>query len=118
MPKRESDEGFTKDFSHSALHRFKNPQSKNFRNIFPPGNVLHLSNIPDTFPEQDVTNLFTELGFIVENLRFLSKDNDKRKMALVTMKSSEEAIEALIELHDKELSPNAHLRVTFSKKTR
>ncbi len=38
--------GLTKDFTNSPLHRFKKPGSKNYNNIFPPGTVLHLSNIP------------------------------------------------------------------------
>jgi hypothetical protein len=41
--------GLTKDFTNSPLHRFKKPGSKNYNNIFPPGNVLHLSNIPYEF---------------------------------------------------------------------
>lgn len=40
------DQGLTKDFSSSALHRFKKPGSKNYANIFPPSATLHLSNIP------------------------------------------------------------------------
>jgi polypyrimidine tract-binding protein 1 len=47
MPKDgTSDMGLTKDFTNSPLHRFKKPGSKNYNNIFPPGTVLHLSNIP------------------------------------------------------------------------
>ncbi len=40
------DQGLTKDFTSSPLHRFKKPGSKNFQNIFPPSATLHLSNIP------------------------------------------------------------------------
>lgn len=40
------DQGLTKDFGNSPLHRFKKPGSKNFQNIFPPSATLHLSNIP------------------------------------------------------------------------
>lgn len=40
------DQGLTKDFTNSPLHRFKKPGSKNFQNIFPPSATLHLSNIP------------------------------------------------------------------------
>lgn len=40
------DQGLTKDFSNSPLHRFKKPGSKNYSNIFPPSATLHLSNIP------------------------------------------------------------------------
>ncbi|XP_041912397.1 polypyrimidine tract-binding protein 1b isoform X1 [Alosa sapidissima] len=40
------DQGLTKDYSSSPLHRFKKPGSKNYSNIFPPSSTLHLSNIP------------------------------------------------------------------------
>lgn len=42
----QEDQGLTKDFSNSPLHRFKKPGSKNYSNIFPPSATLHLSNIP------------------------------------------------------------------------
>ncbi|MEE6487558.1 hypothetical protein FKM82_014936 [Ascaphus truei] len=42
----QEDQGLTKDYSNSPLHRFKKPGSKNFQNIFPPSATLHLSNIP------------------------------------------------------------------------
>ncbi|KAE8277675.1 Polypyrimidine tract-binding protein 1 [Larimichthys crocea] len=79
------DQGLTKDYSNSPLHRFKKPGSKNYSNIFPPA-TLHLSNIP--------------------------KDH---KMALIQMGSVEEAIESLIEFHNHDLGENHHLRVSFSK---
>lgn len=40
-----------------------------------------------------------------------------RKMALMQLASVEEAIEALITLHDHQLDHNQHLRVSFSKST-
>lgn len=42
----QEDQGLTKDYGSSPLHRFKKPGSKNFQNIFPPSATLHLSNIP------------------------------------------------------------------------
>ncbi|XP_031698583.1 polypyrimidine tract-binding protein 1-like, partial [Anarrhichthys ocellatus] len=42
----QEEQTLTRDFSGSALHRFKKPGSKNFNNIFPPSATLHLSNIP------------------------------------------------------------------------
>lgn len=42
----QEEQALTRDFSGSALHRFKKPGSKNFNNIFPPSATLHLSNIP------------------------------------------------------------------------
>ncbi|POI28038.1 hypothetical protein CIB84_008212, partial [Bambusicola thoracicus] len=41
----QEDQGLTKDYGNSPLHRFKKPGSKNFQNIFPPSATLHLSNI-------------------------------------------------------------------------
>jgi polypyrimidine tract-binding protein 2 len=47
LPKEgQPDAGLTKDYSNSALHRFKKPGSKNYQNIYPPSATLHLSNIP------------------------------------------------------------------------
>uniref|UniRef100_A0A8C0YRM1 Polypyrimidine tract binding protein 2b n=1 Tax=Cyprinus carpio carpio TaxID=630221 RepID=A0A8C0YRM1_CYPCA len=81
------DQGLTKDFTSSPLHRFKKPGSKNFQNIFPPSATLHLSNIPD------------------------------RKMALLQTSTVEEAIQALIDLHNYDMGRGHRLRVSFSKST-
>lgn len=40
-----------------------------------------------------------------------------RKMALIQLGSVEEAIQALIDLHNHDLGENHHLRVSFSKST-
>ncbi|XP_011603299.2 polypyrimidine tract-binding protein 3 isoform X1 [Takifugu rubripes] len=104
----------TRDFSGSALHRFKKPGSKNFNNIFPPSATLHLSNIPSSVSEEDLKDLFSSRGFTVKAFKFFQKD---RKMALMQLASVEEAIEALIVLHDHLLDHNQHLRVSFSKST-
>uniref|UniRef100_A0A3B5KJM5 Polypyrimidine tract binding protein 3 n=1 Tax=Xiphophorus couchianus TaxID=32473 RepID=A0A3B5KJM5_9TELE len=104
----------TQDFSGSALHRFKKPGSKNFNNIFPPSATLHLSNIPSSVGEDSLKDLFSSRGFAVKAFKFFQKD---RKMALLQLASVEEAVEALITLHDQELDHNQHLRVSFSKST-
>uniref|UniRef100_A0A3Q3MWE9 Polypyrimidine tract binding protein 3 n=1 Tax=Labrus bergylta TaxID=56723 RepID=A0A3Q3MWE9_9LABR len=104
----------TRDFSGSALHRFKKPGSKNFNNIFPPSATLHLSNIPSSVSEDVLKDLFCSSGFTVKAFKFFQKD---RKMALIQLASVEEAIEALIALHDHQLDHNQHLRVSFSKST-
>ncbi|MBZ3878386.1 Polypyrimidine tract-binding protein 3 [Sciurus carolinensis] len=110
----QEDQGLTKDFSNSPLHRFKKPGSKNFQNIFPPSATLHLSNIPPSVTMDDLKNLFTEAGCSVKAFKFFQKD---RKMALIQLASVEEAIQALIELHNHDLGENHHLRVSFSKST-
>ncbi|XP_069818488.1 polypyrimidine tract-binding protein 1 isoform X4 [Dendropsophus ebraccatus] len=115
LPKEgQEDQGLTKDFTNSPLHRFKKPGSKNFQNIFPPSATLHLSNIPPSVSEDDLKLLFSHDGCTVKGFKFFQKD---RKMALIQMGSVEEAIESLIELHNHDMGENHHLRVSFSKST-
>ncbi|KAM4629771.1 polypyrimidine tract-binding protein 1b isoform 1-T1 [Polymixia lowei] len=106
------DQGLTKDYSTSPLHRFKKPGSKNYSNIFPPSSTLHLSNIPPSVVEDDLKMLFSGSGAVVKAFKFFQKDH---KMALIQMGSVEEAIESLIEFHNHDLGENHHLRVSFSK---
>ncbi|XP_053321813.1 polypyrimidine tract-binding protein 3 isoform X1 [Spea bombifrons] len=106
------DQGLTKDYTNSPLHRFKKPGSKNFQNIFPPSATLHLSNIPPLVTDEDLKRLFASTGCTVKAFKFFQKD---RKMALIQLGSVEEAILALIELHNHDLGENHHLRVSFSK---
>ncbi|XP_036450962.1 polypyrimidine tract-binding protein 3 isoform X1 [Colossoma macropomum] len=110
----QEDQGLTKDFSGSPLHRFKKPGSKNFQNIFPPSATLHLSNIPPSIADDMLKDLFSSAGYKVKAFKFFQKD---RKMALIQLGSVEEAIQALIELHNHDLGENHHLRVSFSKST-
>ncbi len=114
MPKDgQPDSGLTKDFINSPLHRFKKPGSKNFNNIFPPSQTLHLSNIPATIQDQELNQIFAQYGNI-RAFKFFPKD---RKMALIQMDTIEEAVHALIGTHNYQLADNMHLRVTFSKAT-
>ncbi|OXB66182.1 hypothetical protein ASZ78_012981 [Callipepla squamata] len=108
------DQGLTKDFGNSPLHRFKKPGSKNFQNIFPPSATLHLSNIPPSVAEEDLRTLFSNTGGTVKAFKFFQRDH---KMALLQMSTVEEAIQALIDLHNYNLGENHHLRVSFSKST-
>lgn len=111
MPKEGDENNLTKDFTSSPLHRFKKPGSKNFQNIFPPSRTLHLSNIPESTSEDELVDAFTETGTVTE-FRFFPKD---RKMALVTMASTEEAIDALVKMHNYKITESNHLRVSFAK---
>ncbi|KAM6034112.1 PREDICTED: polypyrimidine tract-binding protein 3-like isoform X1 [Chlamydotis macqueenii] len=110
----QENEGLTKDYSNSPLHRFKNSGSKNLQNVFPPSATLHLSNIPPSVSVDDLKNLFASTGSVVKAFRFFQKDC---KMALIQLGSVEEAVHALIELHNHDLGENHHLRVSFSKST-
>ncbi|WKX96608.1 hypothetical protein Q1695_012779 [Nippostrongylus brasiliensis] len=113
LPKEgQPDAGLTRDYSHSPLHRFKKPGSKNYMNIYPPSCTLHLSNIPPNISEQTLTEAFETNGFTVKAFKFFPKDH---KMALCQLEDVETAIDALIAMHNHKLAENAHLRVSFSK---
>ncbi|KAL0277871.1 UNVERIFIED_CONTAM: hypothetical protein PYX00_004998 [Menopon gallinae] len=106
------DAGLTKDYSNSSLHRFKKPGSKNYQNIYPPSSTLHLSNIPPTVSEEDIKEAFEKAGFQVKGFKFFPAD---RKMALLQLESVDDAVIALIKMHNYQLSESNHLRVSFSK---
>ncbi|NXJ57657.1 PTBP3 protein, partial [Spizaetus tyrannus] len=110
----QQDQGLTKDYSHSPLHRFKKPGSKNFQNIFPPSATLHLSNIPPSVTVDDMKNLFAGTGSTVKAFKFFQHNY---KMALIQLGSVEEALQALIALHNHDFGDNHHLRVSFTKST-
>ncbi|XP_015117071.1 polypyrimidine tract-binding protein 1 isoform X4 [Diachasma alloeum] len=113
LPKEgQPDAGLTKDYTNSPLHRFKKPGSKNYQNIYPPSGTLHLSNIPATVTEEEIKDAFEQNGFTVKAFKFFPKD---RKMALIQMPSMDEAVAALIKMHNYQLSESNHLRVSFSK---
>uniref|UniRef100_A0A8C7UIV1 Polypyrimidine tract binding protein 2b n=1 Tax=Oncorhynchus mykiss TaxID=8022 RepID=A0A8C7UIV1_ONCMY len=107
------DQGLTKDFTNSPLHRFKKPGSKNFQNIFPPSATLHLSNVPEDVTEEDLRLLFSNAGGIVKAFKFFQG----HKMALLQMSTVEEAIQALMDLHNYDMGSNHNLKVSFSKST-
>ncbi|XP_065372480.1 polypyrimidine tract-binding protein 2 isoform X4 [Calliphora vicina] len=113
LPKEgQPDAGLTRDYSQNPLHRFKKPGSKNYQNIYPPSATLHLSNIPSSCTEEDIKEAFTTNNFEVKAFKFFPKD---RKMALLQLSSVEEAVLALIKMHNHQLSESNHLRVSFSK---
>lgn len=116
MPKEgQPDAGLTKDYSSSPLHRFKKPGSKNYLNIYAPSATLHLSNIPPSVTEEQIKQAFIdEAEVTVVGFKFFPKD---RKMALIQMNSVDEAVIALIKMHNYQLSDSSHLRVSFSKST-
>lgn len=104
--------GLTKDYTNSPVHRFKKPGSKNYQNIYPPSATLHLSNIPASIDEPQIIEAFTEAGGVVQAFRFFAKD---RKMALLQMVNLEDAVYALMKMHNHQWVEGCYLRVSFSK---
>lgn len=119
LPKEgQQDAGLTKDYTHSPLHRFKRPFSKNYQNIYPPSPCLHLSNIPVDATEEEVKELFK--AFDVVAFRFfpdMGMPRQTYRMALLQLSSLDEALEALIKMHNAQLREGTNLRVSFSKAT-
>ena len=115
------DDGLTKDYGNSNLHRFKKAGSKDYSNIYPPSMILHLSNIPTTIEESVLREVFGNIGLHVQKFKFFQEKRmpvaQTSKMAQVQLANLDEAIYALVKLHNYQLSETSHLRVTFSKMT-
>ncbi|KAH9526194.1 Polypyrimidine tract-binding protein 2, variant 2 [Dermatophagoides farinae] len=114
MPKEgHQDSGLTKDYANSPLHRFKRPGSKNYNNIYPPSETLHVSNIPPTCSEDDLRRSFQqETGKQIQKFKFFPNDH---RMALIQFDSIEDAVLSLIKMHNFKVAEHSHLRVSFSK---
>ncbi|KAJ9468141.1 Polypyrimidine tract-binding protein-like protein 3 [Diplonema papillatum] len=101
----------TKDFTDSIHHRFRVPNSKNFKHIVRPCHVLHVSNVPDGASDTEMSDLFSSVGKCV----YTSFKNDKR-MGLATMETVDAAVTALIQLHGTAVGghPSSKLHIAFS----
>jgi len=107
-----SDAWMTKDFTNSPLNRFRNANA-NKNVMYPPSATLHLSNIPSSASEADLTEMFSEHGTVI-GVKYFEKD---RKMGLMQMGSQEEAVDALVALHNFDMGAQHYLRVSFTKST-
>jgi hnRNP-L/PTB/hephaestus splicing factor len=112
----------TMDYSHSHLHRFRIPNSRNFKHICGPSPVLHVSNVPHAVNEDELRRIVGEKRVLA--VRKLPQPQDKQYstyMALVKFTTIEDAVEALIDNHDKVVGTDGdrdvHLRVSFSPKS-
>jgi hnRNP-L/PTB/hephaestus splicing factor len=102
-----------KDFIGSSLHRFKIPGSKNFQNIAPPGNMLHLTNLHLDTSEGEVVEFFKPYAQAQE-VKFLLFEGKPRKMALVTFASVGECVECLVFCDGKQIRQSV-VRANFAK---
>lgn len=101
---------YYKDFSKSSFHRYKVAGSKNFRNMFPPSCVLHLSNTPEDLGQADFKELFKRDAEIVAFKRI----GEDHRMALVKFNTLEDAVEVLVRNHNISIN-GSYLKVAFSK---
>jgi len=73
----------TKDYTGSALHRYKVAGSKNFQHITHPSAVLHISNLPQGTTEEQLRQIFGDYGAVI-GFKFFpyvveSRDEEKEK---------------------------------------
>jgi len=114
MPRGDSEgEGsrLTKDFSGSPIHRFKSGRMKK---INPPSRVLHVSSLSERCSEDQLRKLFGQ--YSRESLPVVQFFKNNRQMAYVKMDSLQDALEALMNLHNYKLA-DRYIRVSFSPKT-
>ncbi|CAH8681724.1 unnamed protein product [Schistosoma rodhaini] len=109
----ENDIKTTCDYTGHKLHRFKRVNSRNHFNICAPSKVLHVTNLPDSIDDDSLKSVF-ENGTDCHVTRIKSFKADK-KMALIEFANLEEAVSALIAMHDYPIEENMHIRVSFSK---
>jgi len=118
MPKPTDEaQDLTKDFSDSPLHRFRKPNPKIRDNVYGPSPCLHLSNIPADVTEEELREMFLNVGTIT-NFRFLASDRQDRRMALLEFTNTSSAICGLVQFHNKEFEREGgrqYLRISFSK---
>jgi len=114
MPREEEGKELTKDFSKSNEHRFKNKQFVTQRHVYPPSQVLHVANIDPSVSEEDLTKLFAAYQPEAPQPPLVQFFTTNRSMAYVGMNSIDEAVRALVALHNYKLT--SPLRVSFSPK--
>lgn len=110
MPSSEKKAALCKDYGTSAHQRFKIAGSKNFQNIFPPSNILHLSNLSENMDEHFFRNLFLEQAELV-GLKYIGEG---RRMALAKFKGISDAVLVLVCHHNENLNGRL-LKIAFSK---
>jgi len=101
----------TKDYSGSPVHRFKHRTTR-LKNISPPSQVLHISNLYDGCTEEELRKLFGQEQRGSPAVQFFKND---RKMAHVKMDSVQDAAHALMKLHNYKLG-DKYMRISFSSK--
>lgn len=114
MPREEDGKDLTKDFTNSDAHRFKHKQFMSQKNVNPPSQVLHVANIHESVSEEDLIKLFATYQPTAPRSPLFEFFKTNRSMAYIGMNSVDEAVRALVNLHNYKLS--YPLRVSFSHK--
>ncbi|CEL95821.1 unnamed protein product [Vitrella brassicaformis CCMP3155] len=97
----------TVDFYHDQNYNRHKPDRQ--LRMFDPSSSLHLSNLSDNSDESELTDLLSKHG-PVESFKFL---DPSRRQAIVRFSSVEEAVEALVGLHNV-MVKGRPLRIAFA----
>jgi len=113
LPKEDNPESapLNADYSNSGFHRFKVHETKNALNIFRPSPVLHVSNLPMEVKEIDLMKMFS--SYNVVGFSWLEKV--EKKMAYVQLVSVQNAVMALMNLHNSSFLGRP-IKLSFTKK--
>lgn len=117
MPREPIDpdsEKFTRDYSNSPAHRYRGSGSKQYQHICAPSNSLHISNLSEATTEDQIRTVFSTYGTVIK-VNLFTPATTQVHMGVVEMSTQEQAVDALIKLHNTNLN-NQLLRVTFSQK--
>jgi RNA recognition motif-containing protein len=104
----------TRDFTNSPFHRFARKAFINPKNVNPPSAVLHLANIHEGVTGQELRDLFTPHSASGQPpaVEFFKTN---RSQAYLAMEAVEDAVMALINLHNYKVQ-GYPLRISFSHK--
>lgn len=118
MPKEGTpDAHLTQDYTSSPWHRFRNSSAngRSRSHLCSPTDTLHLANIPPSVTEDDLRTLFSQCGTVVDFKFFERLASAEKKMALIQMCSIEEAVGALVTLHNTDFGNSVRLCVSFTR---
>jgi len=113
LPQKDEPESaaLTKDYTNSPIHRFRHRGARTTKNINPPSQVLHISNIYDGATEEGLRKIFaTETTSAI--VQFFPSN---RKMGYVKLDNAHEGVLALMRLHNSKLG-DKYMRISFSHK--
>lgn len=94
-----------------VMHRFKRPDARGLQYVAEPNPMLHVSSIPLGTQEEELKSYLAPFGDVLE-VKFLQ--DSKYRQALVTMQTVQNAVDALVGLHNREIAERCYLRVNFS----
>ncbi|CAH8624450.1 unnamed protein product [Dicrocoelium dendriticum] len=104
-----------REYVAHRLHRFRWANARTYHNLCAPSKFLHIVNLPDAVSEEDIQDAFVRIAGV--NPLGVKVIRASKLMALVQLEDIEQAIGALVAMHDYEIETNYRIRVSFTKST-